>query len=160
MSGLRWSVRGTFLRYVSALPGGRMHVSEGASLSEGRFSFPEGTTTPEIRRFTGRVAFSGHFGLLSVTIADPWLDWSTDICILTIADPERGRLPLATCLMASDPTTRAGLGREVRLTEDGVALFGGSYAVGEPLDAFTIHPGGSAAPAPEHSLVLVGATAP
>ena len=160
MPGLSWSVRSTFLRYVSALPDGRIHVTEGAGLAEGQFSFPEGLAAPRIRRFTGQVAFTGHFGLLSVTIAEPWLDWSGDTCLLTIADPDRGRLPLATCLVASDRVTRAWLGREVRLTEEGAALFGGSYAVGEPLDAFTIHPGGPAGPAPDHRLVLAGATAP
>ena len=142
MAGLRWAVRGSFLRYVSALPDGRCRVAAGATLVEGpAFSFPRvGDPDPGavdlVHRFTGTVEFTAHLGMLSLRIAEPWLDWSGDTPVITIAGPDQSRIRLATCLLASDPATRVWHGREVRLTQDGAELFGGSYAVGALLDPF------------------------
>lgn len=89
--------------------------------------------------FRGDVRFAGHFGMLFVRIADPWLVRTDDGVLLTIADPDAQddgpRVPLATVTVEQ---TGAGewASTAVALTAQGSELFNSVYPVGDPLDPF------------------------
>lgn len=145
-AGLIWPVRLSFVQYISSLPDGQAVLSHGARVTPGvGITFPladadvDASTGNAVVRFSGEVRFTGHHGLLSVTIADPRLQVTNGEGHLSVAS-RQGHQHLANCSVTFDP--RAGGGRwsatEVKLTEWGAGVFGDVYAVGEEMDPFTV----------------------
>lgn len=91
--------------------------------------------------FTGAARFSGHFGLLSVCVADPVIVLDPSGAGGTLSIPMGAtRQPLArfACQRCS-PTARVPIwGRNVTLAAESVDLFGGSYSEGDRFDEFLI----------------------
>lgn len=151
--GLRWAIKHSFVGYVSRMPDGRGYISGGAGATEtNEFVFPlaeEGAPASDdgaVRTFAfgGSITFTGHFGLLYVQIAQPRITVREGEAELTVADPESkegGRLPLAT-LALTGPVAEDGNERweatDVRLTPQGVELFGDVYQAGEPLEPLAV----------------------
>jgi hypothetical protein len=143
--GLTWTIRRSFLDYLSSLADGRAVLGRGATVSP-----PHGVTFPprgaEIDAatgiggawFTGDVRFTAHHGLLQVVIADPRLDLRQGTGTITIST---GTVHLAMAEFSVEYAHVGGDGRwrayDVRLTESGAALFGGAYLPGDTLDPFT-----------------------
>ena len=145
--GLTWPIKRSFVTYVLGMPDGRAGAVEGA------FPLPDLSVVfehdPSVDAaalgdgwaFRGDVRFAGHFGMLFVRIADPWLVRTDDGVLLTIADPDAQddgpRVPLATVTVAQ---TGAGewASTAVALTAQGSELFNSVYPVGDPLDPFTL----------------------
>lgn len=124
---LAWSVKDSFVGYVRGMTDGRI-VLEGATDLGEAFGFPA-TDTPD--RFSGRVTFSGHHGMMRVVIAEPWIEPAADAWMLSIADPDDPgqRLPFAR-IARFDGATASG----TTLTADGADLFFGPYREGTELD--------------------------
>lgn len=150
LPGLRWGVKTSFVRYVAALPDGRVSVGRGATPLAGDIAlFPPREPAPEPQEseaFEGEVRFSGHGGLLLVQVAHPSVVIDGASAIVTVADTtEDGtatRLPIARCTL-SVPQHSAGLtvrhGTDVRLLASGVAMFNHVYTEGELFDDLTIY---------------------
>ena len=154
--GLRWSVKRSFLDYLSRLPDGRMSVTDGArQLGDGNEvvwepvrsrevpGSPPGTA--RILTFAGDLRYGGHGGLLFVRLADPHVtlrDGSGELSVRdTFSADEGARICLVTFDLSKSthlPTHDVFSADEVRLTEEGVALFNQVYAAGELFDPFTI----------------------
>ncbi len=145
--GLTWPIKRSLVTYVLGMPDGRAGAVEGA------FPLPDLSVVfehdPSVDAaalgdgwaFRGDVRFAGHFGMLFVRIADPWLVRTDDGVLLTIADPDAQddgpRVPLATVTVEQ---TGAGewASTAVALTAQGSELFNSVYPVGDPLDPFTL----------------------
>jgi hypothetical protein len=130
MSGaavLVWAVKDSLVGYVRAMADGRIEL-DGTDDRGDAFAFPA-TGTPG--RFSGRVTFSGHHGMMRVVIAEPWIEPAADEWMLSIADPDDPdqRLPFAR-IARFDGVTASG----TVLTADGADLFFGPYREGTQLD--------------------------
>lgn len=151
---LCWAFQRSFVDYVARLPDGRIAAADGAEiLGDGTFAFPaveaadetpgeatasrgSATSTHGIRRFAGSISFTGHHGMMAVTISAPALLPDTEpggAELLMIDDPfEPGqRMALATVA----PSSAAP-----RLTEQGADLFLGTYPQGMALEPIVLPP--------------------
>lgn len=149
--GVVWSIKSSFVTYVLGMPDGRASATDGAwPLPDARIVYELDPTVPQedLGRgwaFRGDVRFAGHFGMLFVRIADPWVVWADDGITLTIADPdvrdESRRVAIATRHLergAGDDGSDVWLSTDVALTEQGALLFNEVYPVGSPLDPLII----------------------
>ena len=152
---LSWGVRDSFVRYiVGPIANGSIAVAGGAGYSGGLFQFPQadggdfdrasGTGTAVYR---GSVSFSGHGGLLALTIADPRITIAGDGsgALSVVAGGSR----IAFAALDFGGATRSAdasgaitwTGVAATLTPDGSALFayGGStfYPAGTALSPLT-----------------------
>lgn len=150
--GLRWGIKSSFIEYVRRMPDGKGAVGDGAlpvGTSEIFFEYDAETTAslaadvPDRRvvAFRGTVTFTGHFGMLRVSIAQPHLEIDGDRAALTIADPDghadRPRVSLATLTLqrvGADASTVVLGSDDVRLDAAAVPLFSDVYPAGEPLE--------------------------
>lgn len=146
--GLRWGIKTSFVGYVARMPDGRAYVGAGAAVNDrNELIFPldeETTAAPATFAFGGDVRFTGHFGLLFVQIAQPRVVVHEGEAELTVVDPgskEGKRLRLVTFGLLG-PEREDGLERwaatDVRLTPEGVEVFGDVYQPGEPFEPLTI----------------------
>lgn len=155
--GLCWGVKPSFIAYVSRMPDGRAYLGKGVALNareellfeldeEAASTAPDGAvsdgavpgTADHIFAFRGEVLFRAHMGMLTVLLSRLRIALSGQQGELTVADPEHDdgrRLRLVTCTVG-DPAVIGGVKRwdaaDVRLTAEGVALFGDVYPAGEP----------------------------
>ena len=169
---LRWGIKRSFISYLSRLPDGSVSAGAGASIVSGSyFQFePDGGAPADagapadsapagVRRFRGQVRLSGHHGMMSLFVADPWLEFGAAGAVLSVADPQQApgggarlellRLDLpagtgssGTGLEPAAPGV-AGTGwKELRaqLAPAAVELFNGQYAAGEEMDPVFLGP--------------------
>jgi len=148
--GLLWAVKPSFVSYVSRMPDGKAYLGGGVGVNadnELLFPFddevtgegaPAGNPDEHTFRFGGDVVFQAHFGMLLVRISRPQVHLRGTAGELTVIDPESadgGRLPLVT-FSAVEAGARDGArywaADDVRLTVDGVPVFGDVYPADEP----------------------------
>lgn len=140
-SGLLWGVHASFREYLQRLSDGRTEVSDGAVLlDDGRVLFPALDGSPG--RFAGAVHFTGHHGMLALTLARPQL---TDGA-LTVDDPFPTADPGARIAVVVHETHGS-----TRLTEEGSDLFLGTYPAGTEFDPLTVSTQPAAPVNQEHS---------
>lgn len=151
--GLTWGIKASFLSYLMRLPDKKAYVGAGATYTDGRFHFPLASDSDYdiaanvgTLRFAGDVRFVGHFGMLYVMIANPWLEVDGRRGTLTIADPDlhpdvTRRLPLVELDLAA-PVEAAGhrewTGISTALCSEATPLFSDTYAPGEPFDPLDV----------------------
>lgn len=164
---LRWGIKRSFISYLSRLPDGSVSADAGASIVSGSyFQFapdcgglvgeagsadpgtaedptPAGVGTAGIRRFRGQVRLSGHHGMMSLFVADPWLEIDAGGAVLSVADPGQmpgsgARLELLRLAVPKVAGTAVAVTRwtelPARLAPAAVDLFNGQYAAGEEMD--------------------------
>ncbi|CAH0288569.1 hypothetical protein SRABI26_04158 [Arthrobacter sp. Bi26] len=176
---LRWGIKRTFISYLSRLPDGSVSADSGASIVSGSyFQFapdgggpageagspadprtaedptPAGIGTAGIRRFRGQVRLSGHHGMMSLFVADPWLEFDAEGAVLSVADPGQApgsgaRLELLRLAVPKVAGTQVA-GPEAagtdwtelpaQLAPAAVDLFNGQYAAGEEMDPVFLGP--------------------
>lgn len=146
-AGLRWGVKESLLRYISATPDGRVEL-DGLSRDEDVFTFPlesvEGVPGSGVGRaaFTGTVRLFGPFGMPIQELIDPRIEWDDSSAWLSIVRwpgrPERLRGWTVHPIVPWDGEYRAGL---VQLTAEGSQLFGQQYTPATEFDrlSFVIH---------------------
>lgn len=162
-TALRWGIKRSFVGYVSRLPDGSVSAGEGASIVSGSyFQFePDGGASAAevgsptvlaaagVRKFRGQVRISGHHGMMSLFVADPWLEFGTDAAVLTVADPRQApgseaRLELlrltVPSIAAADVAETAWTELPAQLALAAVELFNGQYAAGEEMDPVFLGP--------------------
>lgn len=159
---LRWGIKRSFIDYLSRLPDGSVSADAGATIVGGsyfQFESDGGASAAEagapaagapegIKKFRGQVRLSGHHGMMSLFVADPWLEFGADGVVLSVADPRQvpgigTRLELLHLAVPGGPES-AGIGvagAEIAGTElpaqlalAAVELFNGQYAAGEDMD--------------------------
>jgi hypothetical protein len=141
MISLVWGVKQSFRGYV-AMAGGETAVSApaeaagddgfvfpaapGGDLAFGPDGRPQGTG-----RFAGGVRFTAHGGMLSVALADPWIEAGRGV--LSIADAAGRRVDFATLGPATaEPDGAVVL--PIAITLDGMMILGDHYPPGTALD--------------------------
>lgn len=137
----------SFVEYVSGLLDGGVQVTGDATAdAHGMFTWHLASAedfdgTSGTLRFAGTVRFSGHFGALDVSLADPIVVVADGRGVLhTSAGPD-GPTPIVAFTLTevpSAPTHRAWLGSEVALTPEGSVLFGSVYAPGDAFEPLII----------------------
>lgn len=148
-AGLTWGIKRSFINYISRLPDGAVTAQEGAGIIEGSFFRfePDGgsfdpSTDSDVLKFRGQVRLSGHYGMLSLFIADPWIEFTDGSAVLSIVDvggwPDRSKriplLALPSTRPVSDgsalvlPETRA------LLSPEGAGIFNDQYQAGTEMD--------------------------
>ena len=146
--GLGWPIKASFARYVASLPDGRGALDgaimaspiHGLIFALADASGYDMATHNGVLKFGGRIGFRGHFGMLNVDVAEPWLEIDTGGGILSIAGSGAGgRIELARCTLSwADAAMLEARSRTLALTAQGSALFGGTYGEGSELDPFTL----------------------
>lgn len=133
MTRLLWGLKESFADYVATF--GEVTASDSAESAGDRFSFPAapGDGSDGIERFTGRVEYRAHGGLLALVVRDPWLHRDGDGWFLTI---DRGRGDESrTRIAALELLDSPGEAREfsASLADGAGYLFDHRYPVNEPL---------------------------
>jgi hypothetical protein len=140
LQGLRWGFKASFRTYVERMAGS-IDVSSPAVGTEGNYFFPfvgrdvDAEHGATLVRFAGAVAFRGHGGLLSLTIAFPTLVFHGPATTLSIADPRDPSTLLPLADLAA-PETEGPI--PAALTAQGSALLRGTYPAGTELDPLTL----------------------
>jgi len=150
LPGLRWSIKRSFVDYISHAPGGRATLRDGAFATGSReVVFPYDASqgdgeSPKSPWFRGGVVFSAHSGVLLVRVDSPQVELSGRGGALTIADPfdrsGQARRLLATFDVGCErlgPFER-WTGTAVRLAPESTALFNEVYPAGAEFDPLTI----------------------
>ncbi|MDO5080130.1 cell wall-binding repeat-containing protein [Buchananella hordeovulneris] len=151
---LDWGVKASFRRYIKTIAHGSWQLSEGAT---GEFSFPLAAgKAPQTEPFTGaqfkgRVDFTGHNGVLDLTIADPEVirtdaGWQLTALVASKPIDSDTKPPLRRFSIAtlSEPVvqhqgnhTRVQFAT-VRLSAEGNKAFDDRYPTGVELDPLTL----------------------
>lgn len=152
---LQWGVKESFRSYISgSIANGDWETSDGADYDTPNFSWSDGSGTydPETGSgevsFTGTVHFTGHDGVLDLTIANPTVEFedgeasllldtaSTDMEGETAIDEEQqwvGEITLDEDVPTEDGSVEL-TELATALTNSGAAAFAGFYEAGEELD--------------------------
>jgi hypothetical protein len=143
---LRWAVKTSFVADVSKDPEGRVALDEGVIRRGAEFDYPlddahdfDPVVGEGLLVFRGIVVFAGHRGLVSVRLADPWIDLAGQRGVLSVAgradaSGRRSRVPVVDFLVRRDVTSDGLRGVEVRLTHAGAQVFERVFAEGEAFD--------------------------
>ena len=168
---LRWGIKRSFISYLSRLPDGSVSADAGASIVSGSYfqfepdggaSVADAAAPAAVRKFRGHVRLSGHHGMMSLFVADPWLEFGAAGAVLSVADPQqvpgsgarlellRLAVPARTGFSGTGAAGREPAGPEVAGTEwkelpaqlapAAVELFNGQYAAGEEMDPVFLGP--------------------
>ncbi|MDH6535865.1 HtaA domain-containing protein [Aurantimicrobium minutum] len=150
MSGLElhWSVKDSLIAYISRLEDGVVEALEPATRTESGFTFvlnevasdfnPE--THTGVLQFQGTAHFTGHWGMMNITIKDPRIEMTLGQGLLSIAQggilsPEV-HVPFAqvNVVPGSQP-----LKFTASLTAEGRGVLGEQYTVGQELSPLTLN---------------------
>lgn len=153
--GLDWSILGRFVLYVLSTESGQCLTSAGArTVRPGVFHFAlnknldfDPTNRSGALQFVGSVHFTGHYGMLNLTLANPVLEYvgeqpritiETGHSSVTIAELyiHESASDLAASTARVSPTRLANITSS--LSEDATALFNEVYPSGTPLDPLSI----------------------
>lgn len=147
--GLAWGVRRSLVDYVQGLHDGAIAVGSGVVVApELEFRFPlddvvdfDGASRLGVVRFRGTVQFTGHFGMMNFTFADPWLHVGATSSSLSV-DALDGPGSRATLLeidaaqSAEDGDTLRWVALRPTLAESGAAFLD-FFPVGTEFDALS-----------------------
>ncbi|MDN5730656.1 MAG: HtaA domain-containing protein [Yaniella sp.] len=157
---LDWGVKESFRAYISgSIANGSWDTSEGASYDTPHFTWSDGsgaydpaTETGDIT-FEGTVQFTGHDGVLDLTIANPTFEFEGDgeaaLLLDTISndmdgdvavDADQqwvGEISLDEDISPDDGSVQL-TDLQTTLTNSGAAAFGGFYEAGEALDPIAL----------------------
>ena len=150
MSGLElhWSVKDSLIAYISRLDDGVVEALEPATRTESGFTFvlnevasdfnPEAHTG--VLQFLGTAHFTGHWGMMNITIKDPRIELTSGHGVLSIAQggiltPE-AHVPFVNVnvVPGSHP-----LMLTTALTAGGRGVMGEQYTVGQDLSPLTLN---------------------
>lgn len=142
---LTWGVKESFVRYIFMMAGGQAELTDDADFTrdgQGEYPFDASADRADgVIRFRGAIRYSGHGGMLSLRICDPWLVPTGDGVDLTMADPSApgARVTLAHARIdyrTDDPSALVCVGTDVVLADEAWGLFNGTYPAGTEMDPF------------------------
>ena len=147
-SGMQWSVKDSLVAYISGLEDGKLEALEPATRTESGFSFALNEVASDfnvdfqsgVLQFQGTAHFTGHWGMMNITIKDPRIEMTLGQGLLSIAQggilsPEV-HVPFAqvNVVPGSQP-----LKFTTRLTAEGRGVLGEQYTVGQELSPLTLN---------------------
>ena len=145
---LHWSVKDSLIAYISRLEDGVVEALEPAIRTETGFSFVlnevasdfNADTHTGVLQFLGTAHFTGHWGMMNITIKDPRIELTSGHGVLSIAQggilsPEV-HVPFVNVnvVPGSHP-----LMLTTTLTADGRGVMGEQYTVGQELSPLTLN---------------------
>ena len=134
---LEWGIRPSFVQYVETLPDGVVALGDDVQRRDGAFVL-RGRAQGPLAEFTGAIRFSGHLGVLDVTLDGLSVRGiGGRAAVWTSVGGEPVQLAVLGDVRETDGSLRAD---EVTLTADGAALLGGVYHAGAALAPLTIRP--------------------
>ena len=150
MSGLElhWSVKDSLIAYISRLEDGVVEALEPATRTETGFTFVlnevasdfNSETHTGVLQFLGTAHFTGHWGMMNITIKDPRIELTSGHGVLSIAQggiltPE-AHVPFVNVnvVPGSHP-----LMFTTALTVEGRGVMGEQYSVGQELSPLTLN---------------------
>lgn len=146
-SGLQWSVKDSLIAYISGLEDGTVEALEPAARTESGFTFVFNEVASDfnvdfhtgVLQFLGTAHFTGHWGMMNITIKDPRIELTSGSGILSIAQggilsPEV-HIPFAlvNVVPGSHP-----LMFTAALTTEGRGVMGEQYSVGQELSPLSL----------------------
>ena len=150
MSGLElhWSVKDSLIAYISRLEDGVVEALVPASRTETGFTFVLNEVASDfnlethtgVLQFLGTAHFTGHWGMMNITIKDPRIELTSGHGVLSIAQggiltPE-AHVPFVNVNVVPDSHP---LMLTTALTVDGRAVMGEQYTVGQELSPLTLN---------------------
>lgn len=158
---MTWGVKESFRSYISSsIANGEWTASDGASYETPEFTFSdaEGQIDPATGAgtvsFDGTVQFTGHEGVLNLTLEDPTIEFAGDgtarLLLDTKSNDAQGTLTIdedqaivakisgLPGLEAGEVTAYEAAAAPAILTAQGATAFSGFYATGDPLDPVTL----------------------
>lgn len=160
-ASLQWGVKESFRAYISgSIANGSWETSDGAEYDTPQFQWSQGTGTYDPATgtgeitFAGAVRFTGHDGVLDLTIANPTFafegdgeasllldtkgtDMEGDVAV-DVAQEWVGDIALDQEIPTADGTAEL-TELETTLTNSGAAAFAGFYEAGEALDPVSVN---------------------
>ncbi len=134
---LEWGIRRSFVQYVETLPDGVVAVGDDVQRRDGTFVL-RGRLQGPLAEFAGAIRFSGHRGVLDVTLDGMTVRGiGARAAVWTSVAGEPVQLAVMGDTREEGGALRAD---EVTLTADGAALLGGVYHAGAALAPLTIRP--------------------
>jgi hypothetical protein len=146
---LYWGVKKSFRDYVRGAMG-EITVVAPAFLRGDQVVFPADLPAPGapadgVLRFRGAVRFQAHYGMLDVTVREPWIDTATGTLTVEHGGVDTPpRIPLASlpgALSGGDAEEDDGMlvqrDLPARLAKEGAAVFKFTYPEGTELDPVT-----------------------
>ena len=150
MSGLElhWSVKDSLIAYISRLEDGVVEALEPATRTESGFTFVLNEVASDfntethtgVLQFLGTAHFTGHWGMMNITIKDPRIELTSSHGVLSIAQggilsPE-AHVPFVNVnvVPGSHP-----LMLTTALTAEGRGVMGEQYTVGQELSPLTLN---------------------
>ena len=150
MSGLElhWSVKDSLIAYISRLEDGVVEALEPATRTETGFTFILNEVASDfntethtgVLQFLGTAHFTGHWGMMNITIKDPRIELTSGHGVLSIAQggilsPE-AHVPFVNVnvVPGSHP-----LMLTTALTAEGRGVMGEQYTVGQELSPLTVN---------------------
>ncbi|MCK3768789.1 HtaA domain-containing protein [Microbacterium aerolatum] len=111
---LRWAISSSFVNYITTTAQGEIFVSGGATRSGGQFQFGQaaGTTYNPATgvgsvSYNGSVRFTGHHGVLDVTVAQPRIEITSPSAATLYVTSGGSRVAFATLDLAAAAKTIA-----------------------------------------------------
>ncbi len=149
---LSWGVKSSFATYVEGgIAKGAITTAGGAARAGGGFTWGAGSGTLDAAgkgtlTFPGPVHFTGHGGILDLTLSKPQVkitgaDSGVLIATVSSQDMEGNRLPGGTIEFANlafSSLSATGGTASVTLTAAGAAGFAGFYEAGQAMDSLTV----------------------
>lgn len=154
---LTWGVKESFRSYISGtIANGSWETSDGASYETPEFHWTGGTGSydPESQNgtieFTGGINFTGHGGILDMTMANPTLQITDGAAVLALdmtsndvdgsVSIDEKQVPAINIdgELTADDTTITLDAAPTTLSEQGAPAFGDFYEAGEAADPVTI----------------------
>ena len=144
---LHWSVKDSLIAYISGLEDGTLEALEPATKTDSGFSFTLNDVASDfnvethtgVLQFLGTAHFTGHWGMMNITIKDPRVELTLGNGVLSIAQggilsPEV-HIPFAqvNVVPGSHP-----LMLTAALTAEGRGVMGEQYSVGQELSPLTL----------------------
>jgi hypothetical protein len=144
---LQWSVKDSLIAYISGLEDGTVEALAPATRTDSSFSFPLNEVAsdfnPEthtgVLQFQGTAHFTGHWGMMNITVKDPRIELTSGHGVLSIAQggilsPEV-HVPFVNLnvVPGSHP-----LMLTAALTAEGRGVMGEQYSVGQELSTLTL----------------------
>lgn len=145
---LSWSVKDSLIAYISRLEDGVVEALEPATRTETGFTFVlnevvsnfNSETHTGVLQFLGTAHFTGHWGMMNITIKDPRIELTSGHGVLSIAQggilsPEV-HVPFVNVnvVPGSHP-----LMLTTALTAEGRGVMGEQYTVGQELSPLTVN---------------------
>ena len=144
---LHWSVKDSLIAYISGLEDGTVEALEPATRTESGFTFVLNEVASDfnadnhtgVLQFLGTAHFTGHWGMMNITIKDPRVELTSGHGTLSIAQggilsPEV-HVPFVNLnvIPGSHP-----LMLTAALTAEGRGVMGEQYSVGQKLSTVTL----------------------